>query len=47
MLLLLKVIATSVTFGAGGIGGIFAPTLFMGAFTGLFFTTFLKYFFEC
>ncbi len=43
MILFLKAIATSVTFGAGGIGGIFAPTLFMGAYTGLFFTTFLKY----
>ncbi len=32
-----KVIATSLTFGAGGVGGIFAPTLFMGANTGLLF----------
>ena len=36
-IVLLKVIATSVTFGSGGIGGIFAPSLFMGANTGLFF----------
>ncbi|MCK4569242.1 MAG: chloride channel protein [Bacteroidales bacterium] len=43
LILFFKAIATSVTFGAGGIGGIFAPTLFMGAYTGLFFTTFLKY----
>ena len=43
LIIFFKAIATSVTFGAGGIGGIFAPTLFMGAFTGLFFTTFLKY----
>lgn len=43
MILFLKAIATSVTFGAGGVGGIFAPTLFMGAYTGLFFSTFLKY----
>lgn len=43
MILFFKAIATSVTFGAGGVGGIFAPTLFMGAYTGLFFTTFLKY----
>ncbi len=42
-ILFFKAIATSVTFGAGGIGGIFAPTLFMGAYTGLFFSTFLKY----
>ncbi len=32
-----KVIATSVTFGSGGVGGIFAPTLFMGANTGVLF----------
>lgn len=30
-----KVIATTLTFAAGGIGGIFAPTLFMGANLGL------------
>lgn len=35
--IMVKAIATSVTFGAGGVGGIFAPALFMGAFTGLFF----------
>lgn len=33
----LKVVATTVTFSAGGIGGIFAPTLFIGANTGLLF----------
>jgi CIC family chloride channel protein len=31
------VIATSLTFGAGGIGGIFAPTLFTGSVTGYVF----------
>lgn len=36
--LLLKVVATSITFGAGGVGGIFAPSLFSGAIAGLFFT---------
>jgi CIC family chloride channel protein len=36
-IILLKVIATSVTFGSGGIGGIFAPSLFIGVNTGLFF----------
>ncbi len=35
-MLLFKIVATSLTFGAGGIGGIFAPTLFTGANTGLF-----------
>ncbi len=34
---LLKVVATSLTFGAGGVGGVFAPTLFMGVNTGLIF----------
>lgn len=32
-----KAIATTVTFAAGGIGGVFAPTLFMGVNTGLAF----------
>ena len=36
-LILLKVVATSLTFRAGGIGGVFAPTLFIGAMTGLLF----------
>ncbi|NQU54648.1 MAG: chloride channel protein [Bacteroidetes bacterium] len=35
--ILLKIVATSLTFGAGGVGGIFAPTLFMGVNTGMFF----------
>jgi len=29
-----KVIAMSLTFGAGGIGGVFAPTLFTGSISG-------------
>lgn len=37
VVMLMKVVATSLTFGAGGIGGIFAPTLFTGAHAGLFF----------
>lgn len=36
-IIFIKVIATTLTFAAGGIGGIFAPTLFMGANTGLLF----------
>lgn len=36
-LILLKVIATALTFGAGGVGGVFAPTLFTGSITGYFF----------
>jgi len=41
---LFKAIATSVTFGGGGIGGIFAPSLFMGASTGLLFSQVLNAF---
>lgn len=37
LVIALKVIATTLTFAAGGIGGIFAPSLFMGANTGLLF----------
>ena len=33
-LVFFKVIASALTFGAGGIGGIFAPTLFMGSIMG-------------
>jgi len=33
----LKVVATTLTFAAGGVGGIFAPALFMGASSGLLF----------
>jgi CIC family chloride channel protein len=37
LVLLFKVIATSATFSAGGVGGIFAPSLFLGANLGLMF----------
>ncbi len=37
LVILFKVVAASATFGAGGVGGIFAPTLFMGANAGLLF----------
>lgn len=36
-LVLFKVVATSLTLGAGGVGGIFAPTLFMGSALGFVF----------
>ncbi len=36
-IILLKAFATAFTFGAGGVGGTFAPALFIGAFSGLFF----------
>ncbi|MDI6401149.1 chloride channel protein, partial [Balneolaceae bacterium ANBcel3] len=44
MILFLKIVATSVTFGSGGVGGIFAPSLFMGALLGLLFVLALRYF---
>lgn len=34
LLVLLKILATSVTLGAGGSGGVFAPALFIGAMAG-------------
>ena len=37
MLLVLKLIATSLTLGSGGSGGVFAPSLFMGAMLGAAF----------
>ena len=37
LVILFKIVATSLTFGAGGVGGIFAPTLFMGVNTGMLF----------
>lgn len=40
---ILKIIATTLTFGAGGIGGIFAPTLFMGVNTGMLFAQFVNF----
>jgi len=42
--ILIKVIAASLTFGAGGVGGIFAPSLFIGATIGLFFSYLFSYF---
>ncbi|PKP53696.1 MAG: chloride channel protein [Bacteroidetes bacterium HGW-Bacteroidetes-1] len=35
--ILMKAFASSFTFAAGGVGGIFAPALFLGAFMGLFY----------
>ena len=39
VIILLKAFATSLTFAAGGVGGTFAPALFIGAFSGMFFAT--------
>ena len=44
-LVLLKVVASSSTNGAGGVGGIFAPTLFIGGVNGYLFATTLNRFF--
>jgi len=38
-----KVIAMSLTFNAGGIGGVFAPTLFTGSVSGYIFAVFINY----
>lgn len=37
MLVFIKVLATSISLGSGGSGGIFAPSLFLGAMLGAFF----------
>lgn len=42
VVLLLKPLATSLTFQAGGVGGIFMPALFVGASTGLLLATILN-----
>jgi CIC family chloride channel protein len=38
LVILTKVVATSATNGGGGCGGTFAPSLFIGCFTGFFFS---------
>jgi CIC family chloride channel protein len=43
-LILLKVVASSSTNGAGGVGGVFAPTLFIGGLSGFFIATILNRF---
>jgi chloride channel protein, CIC family len=43
VIILLKVVAMSSTFAAGGVGGIFAPSLFVGANLGLLFSTVSNY----
>ena len=39
LLVVFKILSTSVTIGSGGSGGIFAPSLFLGAMAGGFFGT--------
>ncbi len=43
-IILVKVIATAVTTGAGGVGGVFAPSLFLGGLSGFFLARLLNTF---
>lgn len=45
-ILLLKPIVTSITLASGGDGGVFAPSLFIGAFLGLLVASILNTFFD-
>jgi len=45
LLILLKVVATAITIGSGGVGGVFAPSLFTGAITGLLFAKLMAFIF--
>lgn len=42
IIILLKAFATSFTFAAGGVGGTFAPALFIGSFSGMLFAMFIN-----
>ena len=42
LVLIFKVIAMAVTNGSGGVGGIFAPSLYMGGITGFVVATFIN-----
>jgi CIC family chloride channel protein len=44
LILFFKVIAMSATTAGGGVGGIFAPSLFMGGVAGFFVARFINYF---
>ena len=46
ILIFVKIFATSVNLGSGGSGGIFAPSLFMGAMLGGFFGSFHNHYFR-
>ncbi len=43
LIVIFKAVATTLTFSAGGIGGIFAPTLFMGVNVGLSYAILCNY----
>ncbi|MEX0986057.1 MAG: chloride channel protein [Bacteroidales bacterium] len=44
MLVIFKVIAMAMTTGSGGVGGIFAPALFVGGMTGVTVSKFINFF---
>ncbi len=46
LIILLKPLITSVTLGAGGDGGVFAPSIFIGAFLGLLTANLCNHFFN-
>ena len=46
LILILKPIVTSITLASGGDGGVFAPSLFIGAFLGLLTATTINQFFD-
>ena len=43
-IIFLKVVATTITNASGGVGGVFAPSLFIGAFVGYFIAVILRHF---
>jgi chloride channel protein, CIC family len=45
LLVILKMVATSITLGSGNVGGVFAPALFIGAMIGAVFGWGVKYLF--
>ncbi|MBR0055424.1 MAG: chloride channel protein [Bacteroidales bacterium] len=44
-IVLIKVIATAITTASGGVGGVFAPSLFVGAFLGFLLSQMLNHYF--
>jgi chloride channel protein, CIC family len=44
ILVIVKLIATSVTFGSGAVGGVFTPTLFFGSAIGVLYGQAVLYF---
>ncbi len=44
LVILVKVIAMALTTSSGGVGGVFAPCLFVGAFSGFFVSEILNYY---